>query len=78
MQEANKSDVVLVEIVGTFTNKFGRKIEPTYLSVFRLTREYADELVSQGVANILPLHNECLRDELNRRRKIMQSKQVPV
>lgn len=78
MQEANKSDVVLVEITGAFTNQFGRLVEPTYLSVFRLVRSYADELVNKGVANILPLGSQCLRDELKRRRKLMESKQVPV
>ena len=77
MPEA-KSDTVLVEITGAFVNQFGRRIEPTYLSVFRMIRSYADELVSQGVANILPLPSQCIREELKRRRKFMESKGIQI
>lgn len=77
MPEA-KADTVLVEITGAFVNQFGRKIEPTYLSVFRMIRSYADELVRQGVANILPLPSQCIRTELKRRRKELQSKGIHV
>ncbi|HNS47023.1 MAG TPA: hypothetical protein PKH94_07275 [Bacteroidales bacterium] len=78
MREGKGSDTVLVEITGAFVNQFGRLVEPTYLSVFRMLRSYADELVRRGVANILPLPSQCIRTELNRRRKEMQSKGMKI
>lgn len=76
--QGNKTDTVLVEITGSFRNQFGRVVEPTYLSVFRMIRSYADQLVGMGVANILPLPSQCLRTELKRRRKEMEAKGIQI
>lgn len=68
--EDKKTGTVVIEVTGTFTNKFGREVKPEFPgSIIRVDTAYGDKLIGMGVAKLLNPDGTCIHSEMARRRK---------